>query len=235
MATLRQIAEVMAEAMGVQQEDIADRGRILREAGLLPESRQGKGAWQYTSHDVALVLISQMTALTPRRSVVATRQAAALKQALVRNSFGVYTQEQQHAVPPPFRDATFAEVLTFLLDFCRTPAGRREAEELILSVRVRRSPPIISMAVIDLLSGPRPAGQAWELIFVPREAKKSDLAKVEGMTRLLIQRNPPAAELTTTCEVRGGIFPIIGELLGRDEGEQTVNHDLKWPTFSRAA
>lgn len=233
MANLRELAESMGTATGWSPEDISSRARRLRETGLIAGSRQGRGATPYTAHDAAMVLIAMLATSNPSRTVPATRECWEMKQALVRNCFGTYITDCQHLLPEGFRGAKFGDVLTYLLEVCGSPDGRADVRRAVFAIEVRRTSSLIATAGIDLLSG-SPA-RAWSLVFVPHEATKAEIAKVHGMTRIRVQRDPLIAEASITGEVQGDILPIIGELLVTDRTKHAPRQAIKWPDFQRAA
>ncbi len=213
MATLREVAETIAHSTGCPQADLAHRGRLLREAGLFPVSKRGKGATPVSPEGAAMLLLGLLATEHPAKTCLEVKRYGVLCPALFRVN-GYYRSEWD-SLGPKGAAATFQEFLTKIIGSFCFPLFRGLLGRSVLAVQVKRQASV-PYAALRFFSGvqTRPELAIWELLFLP-----------EGMIKDPVAPTPdfplPAARgtLEVTAEVGGEVLIHIGEVVGRSFGQ----------------
>jgi hypothetical protein len=235
MASLQLVSRVLAEAIGWTPFDVSYRARLLREAGLLPESKRGRGATPVGVGEAAQILIGCLVSDSPARVTAGVKLYSELRQGLVFLAGG-YTTKLNKKLPECFRDS-LAGTLTFLLELCLSPKGRNSVGAAVKAIQVKRISRAYRMPVaqLDVFVQRQNQPLLFSVVYLPKGAIKGDVEWAQGLT-YSSSREPPVAAMQVTAAVGGTVLPVLGEVLS-EAGEQAPDRAdvLDWSELQLVA
>lgn len=161
--TVTRLCDHIGLATGLSPEDLKMRARALRQAGLLPPSPRGAGAIPATTLDAITILLAAMGQGLQSRSpdvVDALRdlryQRTDAVETINENSGAVITRRSNKAlsaaVVANLRAMNLGAILGYVIDQCRTNAGRQDILTNIKSLHIWQDG---SMAMAETPDGQR--------------------------------------------------------------------------------